>query len=73
MRLEDEVLDEDPFVDARGQKHRWRRELFDALKAKQQADGSWRNAGERTFAEDNPDLATAFAILSLSYTRAGKE
>ena len=32
------------FQDAKGEKHDWRRELFDALKKRQQADGSWRNA-----------------------------
>jgi len=28
--------------------------------------------GDRTFMEENPDLATAFAVLALSYTDAGK-
>lgn len=64
-----EALGEDPFTDAAGKKHAWRSELFDALKSRQQADGSWRNMGDRTFAEDNQDLATAFALLSLSYTK----
>jgi squalene-hopene/tetraprenyl-beta-curcumene cyclase len=60
---------EDEFADAAGKKHNWRRELFEALKTKQQADGSWQNAGDRTFAEGNADLATAFALLSLSYCK----
>ncbi|MBX9679870.1 MAG: hypothetical protein K2X38_14000 [Gemmataceae bacterium] len=64
-----DALGEDPFTDAAGKKHAWRNELFDALKSRQQADGSWRNSGDRTFAEDNQDLATAFALLSLSYTK----
>jgi squalene-hopene/tetraprenyl-beta-curcumene cyclase len=67
-----DALGEDPFVDAKGVKHDWRLELFQTLQKKQQANGSWRNTGERTFAEDNPDLSTAFALLSLSYCRAGK-
>jgi hypothetical protein len=58
---------EDPFVDADGKKHPWRRELFEALKKRQQPDGSWRNAGDKTFGEAQPELATAFAILSLSF------
>jgi squalene-hopene/tetraprenyl-beta-curcumene cyclase len=62
-----DVLGEDPFVDAKGVKHDWRLELFQTLQKKQDANGSWRNNGERTFAEDNPDLSTAFALLSLSY------
>jgi hypothetical protein len=61
---------EDRFADAKGAKHDWRKELFEALKKRQQADGSWRNAGDKTFGEANPTLATAFAVLSLSYCRA---
>jgi len=30
------------------------------------------NKGDRTFMEENPDLATAFAVLALSYCEAGK-
>ncbi len=63
---------EDRFTDAAGKKHDWRRELFDALKKRQQPDGSWRNAGDKTFGEATPELATAFALLSLSYCQAGK-
>ena len=55
---------EDPFADAKGTKHPWRRELFMALKAKQQDNGSWINAGDKTFMELNPDIATGFAVLS---------
>ena len=61
---------ENPFVDAAGKKHVWRVELFAALRGRQNTDGSWRNAGERTFAEDNQDLCTAFALLSLSYCKS---
>ncbi|MBI2805647.1 MAG: terpene cyclase/mutase family protein [Planctomycetes bacterium] len=64
-----DALGEDPFVDAKGKKHDWRLELFQALKKQQQANGSWRNVGERTFGEDNADLATSFALLSLSYCK----
>jgi squalene-hopene/tetraprenyl-beta-curcumene cyclase len=68
-----EALGEEPFVDAKGAKHFWKRELFDALAKRQQADGSWRNAGDKTFGEGEPTLATAFAILSLSYCYAPKK
>jgi squalene-hopene/tetraprenyl-beta-curcumene cyclase len=64
-----DALGEEPFVDAKGIKHDWRLELFQTLQKQQQANGSWRNAGEKTFGEDNPDLATSFAMLSLSYCK----
>src|SRR5262249_6223729 len=44
---------EESFADADGKKHAWRRELFEALKSRQQANGSWQNAGDRTFGEGN--------------------
>lgn len=64
-----DALGEEPFADSKGVKHDWRSELFQALQKQQQANGSWRNTGERTFGEDDPDLATAFALLSLSYCK----
>jgi len=63
------ALGEESFADAAGTKHAWRAELFGALKSKQADDGKWVNAGDRAFAEFNADLATGFALLSLSYTR----
>ncbi len=63
---------EDTFVTADGKKHPWRRELFDALKKRQGADGSWRN-DDKAFAENNAELSTAFALLALSYCEAGKK
>ena len=50
-------------------KTRTRRELFEALKKRQQSDGSWINTGDRTFGESDPNLATVFALLSLSYCK----
>jgi squalene-hopene/tetraprenyl-beta-curcumene cyclase len=61
------ALGEDPFEDAKGVKHAWRAELVNALKKSQKEDGSWVNAGDRTFGEGDPNIATAFALLSLSY------
>jgi len=63
---------ENRFADAKGTKHDWRRELFEALQKRQGENGSWMNKGDRTFMEENPDLATAFAVLALSYCEAGK-
>jgi len=64
------AVGEDRFEDAKGQKHDWRRELFEALKKRQREDGSFINAGDKAFGEADPNLATAFAILTLSYTKA---
>ncbi len=63
-----DALGEEPFVDAKGVKHEWRQELFDELKKKQHENGSWANTN-RQFLEDVPELATAFALLALSYCR----
>jgi len=63
-----DALGEDPFVDAKGAKHDWRQELFDELKKRQKDDGSWVNANGQ-FLENLPELATAFALLALSYTK----
>jgi hypothetical protein len=59
---------EDKFADDKGTKHDWRRELFDELKGRQKADGSWVNEKRDQFGEGNADLATAFALLAISYT-----
>ncbi len=64
------VLGENRFEDAKGVKHDWRSELFEALRKRQRPDGSFINSGDRTFGEADPNLATAFALLSLSYCKA---
>jgi prenyltransferase beta subunit len=64
------ALGEPRFTDVKGTAHDWRRELFEALRKRQQPDGSFVNAGDRAFGEADPNLATAFALLTLSYTRA---
>jgi squalene-hopene/tetraprenyl-beta-curcumene cyclase len=63
-----DALGEDIFVDAKGVKHDWRQELFDELKGKQKENGSWANTN-RAFLETAPELATAFAVLALSYCK----
>jgi squalene-hopene/tetraprenyl-beta-curcumene cyclase len=67
-----DALGENPFADAKGTKHNWRRDLFDALAKRQQEDGSWRNATDKTFGEADPNLATSFAVMSMSYCYARK-
>ncbi len=67
------ALGDDEFADADGKKHPWRKELFDKLKGMQAKDGSWVNADtNRAYMENKPELATAFAVLSLSYTKEKK-
>ena len=51
-------------------KHDWRRELFEAIKKRQAEDGSWINKKSKQFGEADPNLATAFALLALSYARS---
>jgi len=63
------ALGQDTFTDADKKEHDWRKELFEAIKKRQQANGSWSTRGERTFGEADPNLATAFALLSLSYCK----
>jgi squalene-hopene/tetraprenyl-beta-curcumene cyclase len=64
-----DALGEDPFADAAGVKHDWRAELIAALKKRQQGDGQFINPTDKAFAEADPNLATAFALLAVSYTR----
>ena len=64
-----DAVGEDDFADAKGVKHDWRKELFEVLKAKQNPDGSWANDKSKAFLENLPELATAFAVLSLSYCK----
>ncbi len=64
-----EALGEEPFKDAKSVEHHWRKELFEALKKRQAEDGSFVNKADKVFGENNPELATAFALLSLSYTK----
>jgi Squalene-hopene cyclase C-terminal domain len=68
-----DALGENPFADSTGKKHYWKRELFDALVKRHQADGSWRNSQDKAFGEADPNLATAFAVLSLSYCQAARK
>ena len=66
-----DALGEEDFEDADGKKHPWRKELFEALKKRQDKDGSWTNKNG-AFLENSPELATSFAVLALSYCKAKK-
>jgi hypothetical protein len=64
-----QALGEERFEDAKGVKHDWRAELFETLRKRQRDDGSFINPGDRSFGESDPNLATAFALLTLSYCK----
>jgi squalene-hopene/tetraprenyl-beta-curcumene cyclase len=64
-----DALGEDRFEDADGKSHDWRREVFEALKKRQNSGGGWANSKDRAFGEKDPVLATAFAVLTLSYCK----
>lgn len=51
---------------ADSKKHDWRDDLVSALGERQNPDGSWSNANNRWF-ENDKNLATAFALMALSY------
>lgn len=55
----------DEVTDAAGARHDWRKDLAAELIKRQNADGSWTNANRQWF-ENDPNLATAFALLALA-------
>ena len=61
-----DVLDVETFADAAGASHAWRDELSTAIVARQREDGAWQNGNDR-WMEGETDLATAYALLALSY------
>ena len=63
-----EVMGEDTFEDDKGVKHDWRTDLFRALESRQKPDGSWTNETDR-WMEGDPNLVTAYALLTLSYCK----
>lgn len=62
------ALGQDTFVDEQGTTHDWRKDLIDALAARQQADGSFVNENKR-WMEGDANLSTGYALLALSYAR----
>lgn len=64
------ALGDDVLIDASDVKHDWRAELFAVLKNQQKSDGSFINPGDRSFGEADPNLATGFALLTLSYLKS---
>jgi squalene-hopene/tetraprenyl-beta-curcumene cyclase len=56
------------FKDSSGKQHNWREELAAEIIKRQRENGSWINE-DRKWMEGDANLATAFALLSLSYCR----
>lgn len=66
-----DALGDDLFEDSAGKKHDWRRELAEELFSRQKEDGSWINTNTK-WMEGDPNLATGFALMALSYCRPKK-
>jgi squalene-hopene/tetraprenyl-beta-curcumene cyclase len=62
-----DVLGLDYVVDAKGQKHDWRKDITEALAKHQQADGSWSN--NTHWMEADPNLVTGYALMALAYCK----
>ena len=62
------AYDEPIITDPQGGKHDWRVELINKLETLQKPNGSF--AGEKRWMEDNPNLITAFVVLSLQEAMA---
>lgn len=67
-----DVLGQGEFEDAKGVKHDWRKELYEELASRQKENGSWVNDNQR-WMEGDPNLATSFALLALTYCRPEAE
>ncbi len=60
------TMDVDLFVDAKGVKHDWRKEIAEALAKRQKENGSWVNAADR-WMEGDPNLATSYGLMALKF------
>lgn len=67
-----DALGKDTIEDADGVKHHWKAELVAEIASRQQKDGSWVNSNEK-WLEGDPNLATGFALLALSYCKPEAE
>jgi squalene-hopene/tetraprenyl-beta-curcumene cyclase len=63
------ALGEKKFKDDAGIEHDWRAELTEAVTSRQKADGSWTNDNSKRWMETDPNLVTAYALMSLSYCK----
>jgi squalene-hopene/tetraprenyl-beta-curcumene cyclase len=67
-----DALGIDEVTDAKGVKHDWRADIVGALAKRQQKDGSWVNNAEERWLEGDPNLATGYALMALSYCKPKK-
>jgi squalene-hopene/tetraprenyl-beta-curcumene cyclase len=63
-----DALGNPTIVDGQGKKHNWRVDLSEQLVASQNPDGSWINKVPK-WLEGDPNLVTAYGLLSLSYCK----
>jgi len=61
-----DIIGEDEFVDAKGNKHNWKAELHERLAGLQNTNGSWMNPADRWY-EGDPNLVTAYCLMALSH------
>lgn len=66
-----DAMGQNEFADEKGVKHNWRQELIAELAKRQRTDGSWANS-EKQWMEGDANLATGFALLTLSYCKPAK-
>ena len=66
-----DAMQVDEFKDDQGTAHNWRAELVNQLAELQNENGSWTNTQKRWY-ESDPNLATAYALLALSYCQPAK-
>lgn len=66
-----DTMGQNEFADEKGVKHNWRNELIAELAKRQRPDGSWANT-EKQWMEGDANLATGFALLTLSYCKESK-
>ena len=66
------VLGQDTLTDAKGQSHNWRKDLVEQLAKLQRDNGSWVNRADR-WMEGDPNLVTAYSLMSLSHAKPAEE
>jgi squalene-hopene/tetraprenyl-beta-curcumene cyclase len=63
-----DTLGKPEFIDEKGEKHDWRRDLLGELIRRQRPDGSWVNEDNR-WMESDPNLVTGYTLLTLAYCK----
>ncbi len=67
-----DALGKPEFIDEKGLKHDWRRDLLDELIRRQRPDGSWLN-DDKHWMESDPNLVTGYVLLTLAYCQPAVE